>query len=444
MVCLLICSNEVWPRAGAISRLIQVKASSMRLAHQKMKVVLALAACLGPAAEARPQGQATPLPQSKQSKTDLNPTKPAAPRTVYVAVEKAEIYSGPSSELYPTGFVAHGNAIEVYHRTQDGWLGIRPPKHSFSWVPAEDAYLLPGGKVIEITGENAVSWIGTALGSAKQYRWQVKLNPGEQLSVLGEMVNKDSAAPKCCGTRLRRRLANFVGFRNRPYRLVHQRLHRPSSWRATSETVSEDEGRLSEPQDRSPSKPQDRSPSKPQAGAASQATVLQADYTQDVFAGESIVYDDPSYVDGEFMDGGILEGTAEVYQGTTYVDGLPVRSANSWDGWHALELTDEGFRSRLLEKRFKESQARAAVDPLNHDPFDLSMAKRTPPSMPPPLLASPLLHETEFLPETEVFQSRRHTPWRDPRTLRAKRMRGYPSQSLSENLDAAREKASAS
>ena len=386
-----------------------------------MKVVLALAACLGPAAEARPQGQVTPQPQSKQSKTDLNPTKPAAPRTVYVAVEKAEVYSGPSSELYPTGFVARGNAIEVYHKTQDGWLGIRPPKHSFSWVPAEDAYLLPGGKVIEITGENAVSWIGTALGSAKQYRWQVKLDPGEQLSVLGEMVNKDSAGAEVLWYKIAPPSGEFRWIQEQAVSTsppaVASTVVLAS---ATSETVPEDEGRRSESQD--------RSPSKPRAGAASQATVLQADYTQDVFAEESIVYDDPSYVDGEFMDGGILEGTAEVYQGTTYVDGLPVRSANSWDGWHALELTDEGFRSRFLEKRFKESQARAAVDPLNHDPFDLSMAKRTSPSMPPPLLASPLLQETEFLPETEVFQSRRHTPWRDPRTLRAKRMRGYPAR----------------
>ena len=71
----------------------------------------------------------------------------------------------------------------------------------------------------------------------------------------------------------------------------------------------------------------------------------------------------------------MLEGPTEFYEGTTYVDGLPVRSAHSWDGWHALELTNEGFRSRFLEKRFRESQARAAYDPLNADPFDLSMAQ---------------------------------------------------------------------
>ncbi|MEZ6078843.1 MAG: hypothetical protein R3C56_25155 [Pirellulaceae bacterium] len=51
--------------------------------------------------------------------------------------------------------------MEVYHRTEDEWLGVRPPEGSFSWVQAADAYLLPGGRIIEVTNPSAVSWIET-------------------------------------------------------------------------------------------------------------------------------------------------------------------------------------------------------------------------------------------------------------------------------------------
>ena len=46
--------------------------------------------------------------------------------------------------------------------------------------------------------------------------------------------------------------------------------------------------------------------------------------------------------------------------------------------------------------------------------------------------------------EPESAQHRRHTPWRDPRQLRSKRLQGYPSHSLSSALESASENAIAS
>ena len=123
---------------------------------------------------------------------DLPAKQDDAATIVYVSAEDAQLRSGPGEDFYPTGDIPLNASLEVYHRTEDEWLGVRPPEGSFSWVQAADAYLLPGGRIIEVTNPSAVSWIGTSLGSAKQYRWQVKLTSGEQLGVIGEQSTRNA------------------------------------------------------------------------------------------------------------------------------------------------------------------------------------------------------------------------------------------------------------
>ncbi len=95
-------------------------------------------------------------------------------------------------DYYPTSIIARGTTVEVYDRTADGWLAIRPPQGSFSWLPAAQGLLMPGGRIVEVTERNAVAWIGSSLGTAKQtIRWQVKLDRSEQLAVLGEQNIQD-------------------------------------------------------------------------------------------------------------------------------------------------------------------------------------------------------------------------------------------------------------
>jgi uncharacterized protein YgiM (DUF1202 family) len=135
--------------------------------------------------------QVASLADEPDRNKSANKTSSGQPEAGYIVVSQALVYSGPSDEYYPTQVLKQGAAVEVHSKTDNGWLGIRPPGGSFSWVPAADAYLLPGGKSIEITSKNSVSWIGSSLGTAKQYRWLVRLNVGEQLTRLGEEVIKD-------------------------------------------------------------------------------------------------------------------------------------------------------------------------------------------------------------------------------------------------------------
>jgi hypothetical protein len=68
----------------------------------------------------------------------LAPAAPAQPPPDirYVTHDKAEVRCGPSTDpqLYPTNVLSRGDAVEVVEQRPDGWLAIRPPRNSFSWI----------------------------------------------------------------------------------------------------------------------------------------------------------------------------------------------------------------------------------------------------------------------------------------------------------------------
>jgi hypothetical protein len=105
----------------------------------------------------------------------------------FVKFATVPIYCGPNKELYTTGQLQRGESVEVYYRTKDGWCAIRPPEGSHGWMAADRVYLLPGGKIAEVVGESTPSWIGSEnRESNERYRWQIELQPGQQVSVIGE------------------------------------------------------------------------------------------------------------------------------------------------------------------------------------------------------------------------------------------------------------------
>lgn len=371
-------------------------------------------------ADATPAGRPVKA-SSAPAQPDLNNLSSNQPQAVYVAVSNAEILSGPSSEYYPTGRIARGMALEAYHRTADGWLGIRPPEGSFSWVPASDAYLLPGGRVIEITSRHAVSWIGSSLGSAKQYRWQVELRPGEQLVVLGEMTNRSEDGREALWYKIAPPAGEFRWIREQAISLT-----------AVAPAAS---------QIAAPTSPvevaEHRSQSQDEA-------VRSASFDEDIFADGAVVYDSGGrgiageiiYEDGQYSDGyyddayadGSYIGEGYISEGYGYEPGIVYdssgipRSGSAWDGWHAMELTDEGFRVPFLERRYQQAQARRMVDPRNHDPFSLSM---------PGKIVEPQSMRQQVRQDVGVAPERRFTPWRDPRDLRSQRMQGSRGNSSS-------------
>ena len=118
------------------------------------------------------------------------------PYSVYVATPKAFARCGPSDEYYRTDPLRQGQELQVYAETDDGWLGIRPPEESFCWVPAETVQKDSGKLEGVIIEDRTVAWIGTHLGRARTYRWQVQLAKGEPVTVIGRSEREGPDGPQ--------------------------------------------------------------------------------------------------------------------------------------------------------------------------------------------------------------------------------------------------------
>jgi hypothetical protein len=59
-----------------------------------------------------------------------------APYAATVTAPDAEVRSGPSvdAKFYPTNRLRRGDVVQVLKERPDGWLEVRPPEGSFSWI----------------------------------------------------------------------------------------------------------------------------------------------------------------------------------------------------------------------------------------------------------------------------------------------------------------------
>lgn len=104
------------------------------------------------------------------------------PYTAYVSIDDAYVRSGPGKHYYPTDKLVRGDAVEVYRQEPGGWLAIRPPKKSFSWVPA--SMLQPTKKhLATISGDRVASHVGSRLDESRDVV-QVRLERGEEVEIL--------------------------------------------------------------------------------------------------------------------------------------------------------------------------------------------------------------------------------------------------------------------
>jgi SH3-like domain-containing protein len=118
-----------------------------------------------------------------------------APYIVFVS-KSCYARCGPGADYYRTDQLKPGHELEVYVETDDGWLGIRPPQGSFCWLPADATDATESDTVAKIRDDECVVWIGTQLGKAKKYRWQVKLNAGEQISIIDRAERQGKDGPR--------------------------------------------------------------------------------------------------------------------------------------------------------------------------------------------------------------------------------------------------------
>lgn len=118
------------------------------------------------------------------------------PYDVYVDQEEVTARCGPGGDYYRTDPLRHGQRLEVYLETDDGWLGVRPPEGSFCWVQADAVAADRGGKSGSVTEEGTLAWIGTHLGKARKYMWQVQLSKGEEVDILGRAEREGPDGPQ--------------------------------------------------------------------------------------------------------------------------------------------------------------------------------------------------------------------------------------------------------
>lgn len=118
------------------------------------------------------------------------------PYDVYVDQEQVVARCGPGGEYYRTDPLRHGQKLEVYLEAEKGWLGVRPPEGSFSWVTADAIQLDRSGKVGKVIEDGTLSWIGTHLGKARKYLWQVQLAAGETVTILGRAEREGPDGPQ--------------------------------------------------------------------------------------------------------------------------------------------------------------------------------------------------------------------------------------------------------
>jgi uncharacterized protein YgiM (DUF1202 family) len=151
-----------------------------------------------------------------------------------IADDEAPIRCGPGTQYYACLNLPAGTRVEIYEQRDDGWLAIRPPEGSFSWVDSQYVRKTDNPVVGQITQANTPAWIGSRLNAASEHRWQVRLKKNEFVQILGQ-VQAEGAKPNS----LWYRIAPPAG----EFRWVHQTdVNRLSRDMAPSQTVAEQAG----------------------------------------------------------------------------------------------------------------------------------------------------------------------------------------------------------
>ncbi|HTQ40806.1 MAG TPA: SH3 domain-containing protein [Pirellulales bacterium] len=104
------------------------------------------------------------------------------PYTAYTNSNEVYVRSGPGKNYFPTDKLPQGAAVEVYRQDPGGWLAIRPPQGSFSWVPA-DAIKPLGDHLAVVEKDHAMCFVGTRFSNAHDVH-QVRLDKGEQVEIM--------------------------------------------------------------------------------------------------------------------------------------------------------------------------------------------------------------------------------------------------------------------
>lgn len=122
--------------------------------------------------------------------------RPPDVRTVVAA--RAQVWCGPSTSdgLYPTNELHQGDRVQVMQELGSGWLAIRPPAGSFSWI--NDRFVqqkfpnYPATYVVTHNDHPAPVLVGSWVKSERPTKIGVTLERGAQVRLAGGRFMTDS------------------------------------------------------------------------------------------------------------------------------------------------------------------------------------------------------------------------------------------------------------
>ncbi len=101
-----------------------------------------------------------------------------------VPVGGATVRSGPGRTYYPTDRIEAGMEVQVYRHAPGGWLGIRPPSGSHSWVRQKDLEDTGQPGVARVAHDGVVCYIGSSVAEIQEHVVQVHLERDERVRLL--------------------------------------------------------------------------------------------------------------------------------------------------------------------------------------------------------------------------------------------------------------------
>jgi hypothetical protein len=122
------------------------------------------------------------------------PAAPEAPRPTPLAssdiryiIRDVEVRSGPSDQFYATNLLRRGDKVEVLHESE-GWLVIRPPEGSFSWIDTrylQNVVPRQPNFVVTPTGAAVPVFIGSSIYRGNPTKEGARLQRGTQVRSIG-------------------------------------------------------------------------------------------------------------------------------------------------------------------------------------------------------------------------------------------------------------------
>lgn len=113
------------------------------------------------------------------------------PAAKFITVPEVKVRSGASDQFYETSVLRHGDSVQVLSEER-GWLAIKPPSGSFSWVSAAAVKRTDGQFGVVESDQPVPVMPGSSLTNKAPNVEQVKLEKGAVVVILGEAFSPGS------------------------------------------------------------------------------------------------------------------------------------------------------------------------------------------------------------------------------------------------------------